>query len=147
MLTAIGAEADVVTGLELGAADYFTKPFSPRVLIARVRAVLRRQAQPKASVDETITRGDLIIDPARHQVLLSGKPIKLTVTEFKILHLLALKPGMVYSRDQIVNNIHQTDFAVTARAIDVQVVGLRKKLGNNEQFVETVRGVGYRFKE
>ena len=147
MLTAKGSETDIVTGLELGANDYITKPFSPRILIARVRAVLRRQAQPEISADQVIIRKDLIIDPARHQVSLSGNPIQLTVTEYKILHLLATKPGLVYSRDQIVNSIHQTDFAVTARAIDVQVVGLRKKLGNKNQFIETVRGVGYRFKE
>jgi two-component system phosphate regulon response regulator PhoB len=147
MLTAKGAEADIVTGLELGAVDYITKPFSPRILIARVRAVLRRQAQPEISVDQVITRENLIIDPDRHQVSLSGNPIQLTATEFKILHLLATKPGWVYSRDQIVSNIHQTDFAITARAIDVQVVGLRKKLGNKDKFIETVRGVGYRFKE
>ncbi len=147
MLTAKGEDADIVTGLELGADDYITKPFSPRVLIARIRSILRRKTRTDVSVEEIIKNGDLIIDTARHQVLLSEKPIQLTSTEFKILHFLASQPGWVYSRDQIVNAIHQTDFAVTARAIDVQIVGLRKKLGKTDEFIETVRGVGYRFKE
>lgn len=147
ILTSKGEESDIVAGLELGANDYIVKPFSPRVLIARIRAVLRRESRADASADEVIKRGELIIDTARHQVTLNSKPIPLTSTEFRILHFLSSHPGWVYSRDQIVNAIHQTDFAVTARAIDVQIVGLRKKLGNKDEFIETVRGVGYRFKE
>lgn len=147
ILTAKGEETDIVTGLELGADDYITKPFSPSILIARIRAILRRKSPTNASVEEIIKHGELIIDTFRHQVLLYGNAIQLTSTEFKILHFLASQPGRVYSRDQIVNAIHQADFAVTARAIDVQIVGLRKKLGNKNEFIETVRGVGYRFKE
>ncbi len=147
ILTSKGEESDIVAGLELGANDYIVKPFSPRVLIARIRAVLRRESRADASADEVIKRGELIIDIARHQVTLNSRPIPLTSTEFRILHFLSSHPGWVYSRDQIVNAIHQTDFAVTARAIDVQIVGLRKKLGNKDEFIETVRGVGYRFKE
>jgi len=147
MLTAKGEEIDIVTGLELGADDYIIKPFSPRVLVARVRAVLRRKAKNSPEVNDLIEHNQLIIDPSRHQVLLTDQPIQLTTTEFKILHFLASRPGWVYSRDQIVTAIHQENFAVTPRAIDVQVVGIRKKLGNTDQFIETVRGVGYRFKE
>ena len=147
MLTAKGEESDIITGLELGADDYITKPFSPRILIARIRTILRRKTRTDSPVNEVIKSGDLTIDAARHQVLLCGNKVNLTSTEFKILHFLASQPGWVFSRDQIVNAIHQTDFAVTARAIDVQVVGLRKKLDNKEEFIETVRGVGYRFKE
>jgi len=147
MLTSKGEESDIVAGLELGADDYIVKPFSPRVLIARIRAVLRRDARTVILEGEVIEREGLIIDTVRHQVLLHGETILLTSTEFRILRFLSSHPGWVYSRDQIVNAIHQTDFAVTARAIDVQIVGLRKKLGNKDQFIETVRGVGYKFRE
>lgn len=146
MVTARGEEADVVTGLELGADDYITKPFSPRILLARIEAVLRRGNQPAAPDEPLLQRGDLTINPARHQVLLAGKETPLTSTEFRILSFLATKPGWVFTRDQIVNAIHTENFAVTARSIDVQIVGLRKKLGGTE-YIETVRGVGYRFRE
>ncbi|HVX16092.1 MAG TPA: response regulator [Pirellulales bacterium] len=146
MLTAKGEEADMVTGLELGADDYITKPFSPRVLIARVRAVLRRKNEAP-SPDATIRARELVIHPGRHEVLAAGKPLALTLTEFRLLHFLAQRPGWAFSRNQIVDAVKGDDYPVTERSVDVQVAGLRKKLGEFGDYIETVRGVGYRFKE
>ena len=149
MMTAKGEEADVVAGLELGADDYVTKPFSPRILVARARAVLRRrsEAAPKASEEEAIQVGDLVIHPGRNEVLVAGQPVELTFTEFRVLLFLASRPGWVFTRYQIVNAVRGDDYAVTDRAVDVQIVGLRKKLGPCGNYIETVRGVGYRFKD
>ncbi len=147
MLTAKGEEADIVTGLELGADDYITKPFSPRVLLARVRAVLRRRKQPAPDDAAVLKIHDLVVHPGRHEVLVKGKPVDLTATEFRLLHLLARRPGWVFTRSQIVRGVHGDDYPVSDRSVDVQVVGLRKKLGEAGEYVETVRGVGYRFKE
>ncbi|SYZ72843.1 DNA-binding response regulator in two-component regulatory system with PhoR (or CreC) [Candidatus Zixiibacteriota bacterium] len=147
MLTAKGEESDVVTGLELGADDYIAKPFSPKVLIARVRNVLRRKK--KASVENTavLKIQDLTIHPGRHEVLVKDHRVDLTPTEFGILHYLARRPGWVFSRYDIVNGVRGEDAVVTDRSVDVQIVGLRKKLGRAGDYIETVRGVGYRFKE
>lgn len=147
MLSAKGEEADIVSGLELGAADYITKPFSPRVLVARLRAVLRRRATEGVSESAALTIHDLVIHPGRHEVLVQGQPVDLTVTEFRLLHMLARRPGWVFTRSQIVNGVHGDDYPVSDRSVDVQVVGLRKKLGVCGDYIETVRGVGYRFKE
>ena len=147
MLTARGEEADVVAGLEVGADDYVTKPFSPRVLLARIKALLRRSARGRPLSDETITRGALMIDPGRREVRLEGKPIELTFTEFGLLHFLASRPGWVFTRNQIIDAVRGADYPVTDRSVDVQVVGLRKKLKSHGRFIETIRGVGYRFKE
>ncbi len=147
MLTAKGEEADQVTGLELGADDYVTKPFSPRVLTARIRTALRRKSQKPDSTEESIHIGDIIISPGRHQVAVSDKPIDLTHTEFRLLYFLAKRPGWVFSRDQIIDEVHGSDYAVTDRSVDVLVSGLRKKLGPAGNLIETVRGVGYRLKE
>lgn len=147
MLSAKGEEADIVSGLELGAADYITKPFSPRVLVARLRAVLRRRATETVSESHPLTIHDLVIHPGRHEVLVQGQPVDLTVTEFRLLHMLARRPGWVFTRSQIVNGVHGDDYPVSDRSVDVQVVGLRKKLGVCGDYIETVRGVGYRFKE
>jgi len=147
MLTAKSEEADLVTGLELGADDYITKPFSPRVLLARVRAVLRRKAKEAQQDPSTIRIHSLVIHPGRHEVLLAGKPLDLTFTEFRLLQFLARKPGWAFSRTQIVDAVKGEDYPVTERSVDVQVVGLRKKLGDLGAYIETVRGVGYRFKE
>ena len=147
VLTARGEEADIVTGLELGADDYIVKPFSPRVLIARVKAVLRRRAKGPIPEDATIRIHDLVIHPGRHEVLVNGKPVELTFTEFRVLHLLARHPGWVFSRSRIVDAVRGEDYPVTDRAVDVQIVGLRKKLGPSGDCIETVRGVGYRLKE
>jgi two-component system alkaline phosphatase synthesis response regulator PhoP len=147
MLTAKGEEADIVLGLEMGAEDYVTKPFSPRVLAARVRAVLRRRSKSAQEEDVPIRISGIEIHPGRHEVLLGGKPIRLTLSEYEILAFLARRPGWVFTRYQIVEAVRGSDYAVTDRAVDVQIVGLRKKLGKYGGNIETVRGVGYRFKE
>jgi two-component system phosphate regulon response regulator PhoB len=146
MLTAKGEESDIVAGLELGADDYITKPFSGKVLVARVRRVLRRAAV-SAPDKATIRIYDITIDPARREVLLGDKRVDLTFTEFNILHLLATRPGLVRTRYQIVDLLHGSDYVVTDRAVDVQIVSLRKKLRAYGKYIETVRGVGYRFKD
>jgi len=147
MLTAKGEDADVVTGLELGADDYITKPFSPRVLLARVRAVLRRRQIQEDGEDVVVNIHGLSIDPARHEVILDRKPVTLTATEFRLLHFLSRRPGWVFTRDQIIGSVKGQDYPVTDRSVDVQIVGLRKKLGEAGRLIETVRGVGYRFRE
>jgi len=147
MLTAKGEEADIVTGLELGADDYVTKPFSPRVLVARLRAVLRRKATEQLADAPVLRLHDLEINPGRREVLVSGNPIELTFTEFGILNYLARRPGWVFTRTQIVDAVRGQDYFVTDRSVDVQMVGLRKKLRSAGKYIETVRGVGYRFKE
>jgi two-component system, OmpR family, alkaline phosphatase synthesis response regulator PhoP len=147
MLTAKGEEADVVTGLELGADDYITKPFSPRVLTARIRAVLRRQVREIPDDSAAIYVHDLMIDPKRRHVVVQGTPMDLTYTEFQVLYFLAKRPGWVFTRGQIVDAVRGDDYPVTDRSVDVQIVGLRKKLGPCGKYVETVRGVGYRFSE
>ncbi len=149
MLTAKGEEHDIVKGLELGADDYITKPFSPQVLLARVRAVMRRRTQPDNQPDQgsPIEIHELYIHPGRNKVVAAGETIELTLTEFKILTLLATRPGWVFNRTQIIDAVHSEGYAVTDRAVDVQIVGLRKKLGSCGEYIETVRGIGYRFKE
>ena len=146
MLTARGEEADIVVGLELGSDDYISKPFSPRVLLARVKAVLRRKAE-KANPGDVIQIHNLLIDPGRRKVLVAGSEVELTYMEFEILHLLAEKPGWVFSREQIIDAVKGEDYAVTDRSVDVQIAGLRKKLGKAGEYIETVRGAGYRMKE
>jgi len=146
MLTAKGEETDIVTGLEIGADDYVTKPFSGKVLVARVRRLLRRVAE-RTDEKGPVKIHELLIDPGRHEVLVGGKPVELTFTEFNILLALAKRPGLVFTRYQIVDALHGDDYIVTERAVDVQMVSIRKKLGTFGKYIETVRGVGYRFKE
>jgi two-component system phosphate regulon response regulator PhoB len=147
MLSAKGEEADIVTGLEIGADDYITKPFSPRIMVARVRTALRRKTSNKLDKTAAIHIFELEIHPGRRSVLAAGKPVDLTFTEFQVLHLLAQRPGWVFTRSMIVDAVRGDDYPVTDRSVDVQIVGLRKKLGDCGKYIETVRGVGYRMKE
>ena len=147
MLTAKGEEADIVAGLELGAEDYIVKPFSPKVLAARIRNVLRRRDPGMTDESAVLNAGNLSIDPSRHEVRADGRPVDLTRTEFALLHFLARHPGWVFTRAQIIDSVKGSDYAVTDRSVDVQVAGLRRKLGDSGGLIETVHGVGYRFKE
>jgi len=148
MMTARGEESDIVAGLELGAEDYVVKPFSPKVLVARVKAVLRRNTQtPLLSGEDVLKIYDLCIHPGRHEVTVKEKPVDLTASEFAVLHFLARRPGWVFTRYQIVDAVHGEDYPVTERSVDVQIVGLRKKLGHAGEYIETVRGIGYRFRD
>jgi phosphate regulon transcriptional regulator PhoB len=147
MLTAKGEEADIVKGLEIGADDYITKPFSPRVLTARIRAALRRGSPQRPNEMSVIRTHNLLIHPGRHEVLVDDEQVSLTPTEFRVLQTLAMRPGWVFTRNQIADTIHGGELVVTERSVDVHIVGLRKKLGKASQWIETVRGVGYRFKE
>ena len=147
MLSAKGEESDVVTGLELGADDYVTKPFSPRILIARTRAIMRRGGREPLDETTVIRVHDIEIHPGRRSVTILGEPVTLTYTEFQVLSILARRPGWVFTRSQIVDMVRGDDYPVTDRSVDVQIVGLRKKLGRFGDTIETVRGVGYRFKE
>jgi two-component system, OmpR family, alkaline phosphatase synthesis response regulator PhoP len=147
ILSAKGEEEDIVKGLEIGADDYLTKPFSPRVLCARVKTLLRRARSLEALEGGQIVIDKISLDPGRHEVHISGNQVDLTSTEFKILHLLMKKAGWVFTRYQIVDEVHGEDYPVTDRSVDVQIAGLRKKLGKWGNFIETVRGVGYRFRD
>jgi len=148
MLTAKGEESDIVRGLEYGADDYITKPFSPRVLMARIAAVMRRhEGEKRGEKSAVIEIGPLTIDTERHEVLVKGEAVVLTATEFKLVLLLAGKAGRVFTRQQIIESIHEGYAAVTDRSVDVQVVSLRRKLGDAGRHIETVRGVGYRFRD
>jgi two-component system alkaline phosphatase synthesis response regulator PhoP len=146
MLTARSEEADIVTGLELGADDYLTKPFSPRVLLARVKAVLRRKSHETDDEAGLLMYGSLVIHPGHHEVRAAGHPVRLTPTEFRILQLLAQRPGWVFSRYQIVDSARGDDAGVTERSVDVHIAALRRKLGLYGKDIETVRGVGYRLR-
>jgi two-component system phosphate regulon response regulator PhoB len=151
MLTAKGEEEDIVAGLSAGADDYLPKPFSPKILLARINALLRRIIPPSAlaadRVEISFPRLQLTIVPHSYEVFVAGTNIHLTHSEFQILLLLAKKPGWVYSRQQIINDIRGFDYSLTERAIDVLISGLRKKLDSAASAIETVRGVGYRFSD
>ena len=150
MLTAKGEEEDIVAGLESGADDYITKPFSPKVLVARLKAVLRRSEERNKdgenSGQEIINIHHVSIDLGRHEVRLGDELLQLTMTEFGILTFLAKKPGWVFTRQQIIDSVRGYDFLITPRAIDVQIFGLRKKMKEAGKMIETVRGIGYRLK-
>ncbi len=149
MVTAKGEESDIVAGLELGADDYIPKPFSPKILVARTRAALRHPRKEVPVTDEcsVVNAHELVIHPGKKEVMAAGALIDLTFTEFHVLLFLARRPGWVFTRYQIVNAVRGEDYSVTDRAVDVQIVGLRKKLGPYGKYIETVRGVGYRFKD
>lgn len=147
MLTAKSEETDIIIGLEMGADDYIAKPFSNKVLVARIKSVLRRRKQSLNDDSSGIVkRGGLVMNRGKREVTLNGRSITMTFSEFEILYMLAKRPGWVFTRNQIVNEVKGDDYPVTERAIDVQIVGLRKKLKGAEDMIETVRGVGYRFK-
>ena len=149
MLTAKGEETDVVVGLTIGADDYVTKPFSMKILLARVNTVLRRGEGPEAGAGEggVLRAGPLLIDMSKHEVTVDGEPVRLTLTEFKLLTALVSARGRVLTRDQLMDKAMGTDVFVTDRAIDVHVTAIRKKLGAANWLVHTVRGVGYRLQE
>ena len=146
MLTAKAAEIDRVLGLELGAEDYITKPFSPRELVLRVQKVLKR-GQPEETPTDTLKFGELVIDPPRHLVQWRGKPIELTATEFKLLVILAQRRGRVQSRDQLLRDVWEYNSLIDTRTVDTHMRRLRDKLGPASKHLATVRGVGYRFQE
>jgi len=147
IVSALGDESDIVVGLELGATDYVTKPFSPKILLARVRAVIRRQEQKSNTNKITLMNGALIIDNDRYSAICDGKELQLTTTEYGILCYLSRRPGFVRTREQITQSIHGDETVLLSRTIDVHVTALRKKMGRLSGAIETVRGVGYRFSE
>lgn len=146
MLTAKTDEADKILGLELGADDYMTKPFSPRELVARIKAVLRRQAG-KEETPERTTVDSIVIDPKKHEVTVKGKKVTLTATEFKILQILSEKRGWVLSREQILDKLWGSEKVVVDRTIDVHIKHLREKLGSAGKLISNIRGVGYKMEE
>lgn len=151
MLTSKGEDEDIVAGLDIGADDYITKPFSPRIIVARINTVLRRKNQtqlpPPLPEESRIVVDSLVIDPEKYSVQISGTSVDLTLTEFNILKLIAKRPGWVFTRQQIINATRgHESYAVSMRAIDVHIFGLRKKIGEFGTRIESVRGIGYRFK-
>ncbi|MFH2049950.1 MAG: response regulator transcription factor [bacterium] len=147
MLTARAEVSDIVTGLEIGADDYITKPFSPKILIARIRSRLRASKESPEQHEPPIRSDRIFIDPGRHEVKVDNKRVNLTATEFELLTVLVRNAGWVMKRYDIVNSVRGDDAIVTDRSVDVLISGLRKKLGEFGNYIETVRGVGYRFRE
>lgn len=149
MVTAKSEDSDIILGLEMGADDYITKPFSPRVLIARIRAVLRRNQKDSSqnSGFKSVNLHGIHMDPARHLVTVDGNSVDLSVTEFGILEFLMRNPGWVFSRGQIIESVKGNDYPVTERSVDVQILAVRKKLKDKGTIIETVRGIGYRLVE
>ncbi len=149
MVTARGSDDDIISGLESGADDYLVKPFSPKVLAARIGAVLRRKSKNinHGNYNEKISIHGITIDVKKHKVSVRGKPVAMSTTEFAILELLCRNPGWVLSRNQIITAIRGDNYPVTERSVDVQILGVRKKLGGRGKYLETVRGIGYRMAE
>jgi two-component system phosphate regulon response regulator PhoB len=146
MLTAKAEEIDRIVGLEFGADDYVTKPFSPRELVLRVNAILRR-GKGDASEEKRISIGSITLDPARHQVDVAGRPVRLTSVEFKLLSMLMRRQGRVQERDRLLNEVWGYESVIDTRTVDTHVRRLRKKLGKAANSIETVRGFGYRIRE
>ena len=146
ILSALGQEDNIVKGLEAGADDYITKPFSLKVLLARIKAVLRRDKETENNQSKTLLIHDILIMPKEREVKVGENKIDLTFTEFQILHLLASHPGWVFTRYQIIEKIRGDNYPVTDRSIDFQIVVLRKKFGSRGDFIQTIRSVVYRFK-
>ena len=148
MITARGTEADIVMGLQIGAEDYVVKPFSPKVLMARVNAVLRRkELKPDIQTGDRRAIDDFVLDTSKHKITFRGIMIEVTALEFSIVEFLSRSPGRVYTREQLLENVWKEGRFIVDRAVDVHVRNLRKKLGEASHYIETVRGVGYRFKE
>lgn len=147
LLTAKSSEPDIVSGFQAGADDYITKPFSPAVLVERVKAVLRRAVKQPAAENETVRLGDIEINQARYEVKVRNKPVRLTNIEFRILLFFAGSPGRFFNRDRIMENVWGTETVVVDRAVDVHIRGLRRKLGRHGAVIETLRGVGYRIRD
>jgi two-component system alkaline phosphatase synthesis response regulator PhoP len=148
IVTAKGEESDIVLGLTAGADDYLTKPFRTKELLARVAAVLRRgPLRSESRTDGPVNLPGLVIDPQRHEVLLDGAPLLFTATEFKLLHFLARSPGRVFTRELLISHVIGDEALILDRNIDVHIRALRKKLGERNDLIETVRGVGYRFSQ
>ena len=145
MLTAKGEEIDIVNGLDYGADDYMVKPFSPKILLARLRAVLRRKGIEESLDQAPLKVGGISIHPGRHAVKIEGKKVELTSSEFKTLYMLISREGWVYTRYQIVEEVHGPNYPVTDRSVDVMIAGLRKKMGSHGKFIKTVRGMGYKY--
>ncbi len=146
MLTAKAEEMDRVIGFEIGADDYVTKPFSPKELVLRVKAILRRKEVPQ-DADKTLQHGDLLIDMDRHQVFVQKRPVQLTSTEFRLLLELASKGGRVQTRERLLDKVWGYTYEGYARTVDTHIRRLREKLGPVGDYIETLRGVGYRFRE
>ncbi len=146
MLTALAGEADRIVGFELGADDYLTKPFSPRELVLRAQAILRRTQEPPLD-NKTVCVGRLLIDPERHRVEFDGQLIRLTATEFRLLHYLASTPGKIHSREYLLDLVWGYSYKGYSRTVDTHVRRLRDKLGAAQDYIETVRGAGYRIRE
>ncbi len=149
MVTARGADEDIVSGLEAGADDYIVKPFSPKILSARVNAILRRNSKNMNTngSESVVSIHGILIDTNKHELSLDGHPVIMSTTEFAILELLCRNPGWVLSRNQIITAVKGENYPVTERSVDVQILGVRKKLGNLGKYLETVRGIGYRIAE
>ena len=145
MLTAKGEEADIVSGLEIGADDYVTKPFSMKELIARVKTVLRREKP--ISKEKVVRANELVIDPIKHVITVKDKPVPFTAREFKLIHVLASNPGRLFTRNQLMDRVWGEEVVVIDRTIDVHIKKIREKLGEIAEYIETVRGFGYRFRE